>query len=243
MKIYDSYPAVAKVNLDIPVGTFYGLVGPNGAGKTTLLSMATGLLIPDSGHVFIHGHDLWKQPHEVKNMLGVLPDGLDTFDRLTGEELVVYAALLRGLDKQTARERAHNLLEAFDLPDDKKKLVNEYSAGMKKKINLACALVHNPELLVLDEPFESVDPLSANTIIDVLHSYCDNGGTIIFSSHVMATVEKLCSHVAIMDHGIIKASGTVKEVAQSMTLEQRFIELVGGKKHAQGLSWLTHTNN
>ncbi|MDO5746571.1 MAG: ABC transporter ATP-binding protein [Actinomycetaceae bacterium] len=237
-KLFESHVAVAQVNLDIPVGAFYGIVGPNGAGKTTMLSMATGLMLPDMGQVFIHGIDLWNSPKQAKNLLGVLPDGVDTFDRLTGNELITYAGILRGLDKTTARRRAADLMRALDLADASKKMISEYSAGLTKKINLACALVHSPRILVLDEPFESVDPISAGTIIEILQKYCSDGGTIVLSSHVMATVEKLCTHVAIMDRGIIKACGTLSEVAGGRSLEDRFIELVGGMKHAEGLEWL-----
>ena len=160
--------AVSGIDLVVPAGSFYGLVGPNGAGKTTTLSMATGLLQPDFGTVLVHGHDLWASPIEVKGMLGVLPDGVRLFDRLTGEQLITYAGLLQGLDRETVAARAADLLAALDLTADATKLVVEYSAGMTKKVALACALVHAPRLLVLDEPFEAVDPVSAANIRDIL---------------------------------------------------------------------------
>ena len=163
--------AVAGIDLVVPAGSFYGLVGPNGAGKTTSLSMATGLLKPDFGTVLVHGQDLWAHPLEVKRMLGVLPDGVRLFDRLTGEQLITYAGLLHGLDRDTVAARARDLLMALDLAQDARTLVVEYSAGMTKKVALACAMVHAPRLLVLDEPFEAVDPVSAANIRDILASY------------------------------------------------------------------------
>ena len=171
--------AVAGIDLVVPAGSFYGLVGPNGAGKTTTLSMATGLLQPDFGTVLVHGHDLWAAPVEVKAMLGVLPDGVRLFDRLTGEQLITYAGLLQGLDRATVAERATDLLAALDLTADAQKLVVEYSAGMTKKVALACALVHAPRLLVLDEPFEAVDPVSARTIRGILEDFAATGGTVV----------------------------------------------------------------
>src|SRR5690606_23841723 len=150
--------------LDIPSKSFYGVVGPNGAGKTTTLSMATGLLTPDAGTVHVHGIDLWVEPIPAKPMLGVLPDGIHSFDRLTGAELISYAGLLRGIDKDVVRERRDDLLAALDLDTASRTLVTDFSAGMTKKIALACALVHAPRVLVLDEPFEAVDPVSAGAI-------------------------------------------------------------------------------
>ena len=230
--------AVSGIDLVVPAGSFYGLVGPNGAGKTTTLSMATGLLQPDFGTVLVHGHDLWAAPVEVKAMLGVLPDGVRLFDRLTGEQLITYAGLLQGLDRATVAERATDLLAALDLTADATKLVVEYSAGMTKKVALACALVHAPRLLVLDEPFEAVDPVSAANIRDILASYVRSGGTVIVSSHVMDLVQRMCDHVAVIAAGHVLAAGTVDEVRGGGSLEDRFVDLVGGRVTGEGLAWL-----
>ena len=192
----------------MPAGSFFGLLGPNGAGKTTTLSMAVGLLRPDAGAAYVLGHDVWADPVEAKRRLGVLPDGVRMFDRLTGAELLAYTGLLRGMDPAEVDSRARDLLDVLGLADAGRTLVVDYSAGMKKKIGLACALLHAPRLLVLDEPFEAVDPVSAALIRDILHRYVHSGGTVIFSSHVMEVVEKLCSHVAILADGVIKAVGT-----------------------------------
>ena len=230
--------AVDNIDLDVPAGSFYGLVGPNGAGKTTSLSMATGLLRPDSGRVLVHGVDVWAQPLEAKRLMGLLPDGVRLFDRLSGEQLVSYAGLLRGMDKDTVAERVGDLLAALDLTQDAGTLVVDYSAGMTKKIALAAALIHAPRLLVLDEPFESVDPVSAANIRDILHDYVDSGGTVIVSSHVMDLVQRMCDHVAVIAAGRVLAAGTVDDVRAGLSLEDKFVELVGGRNQAAGLQWL-----
>ncbi|MDR6687139.1 ABC-2 type transport system ATP-binding protein [Arthrobacter sp. 1088] len=230
--------AVAGLSLEVPVGSFYGMVGPNGAGKTTTLSMATGLLRPDFGTALVHGVDVWAQPLEAKKLMGVLPDGVRLFDRLTGEQLVTYAGLLRGMDRDVVRPRVTELLAALDLEADAGSLVVDYSAGMTKKIALASALIHAPRLLVLDEPFESVDPVSAANIRGILESYVSSGGTVIVSSHVMDLVQRMCSHVAVVASGRVLAAGSVDEVRNGSTLEERFVQLVGGGHRTEGLEWL-----
>ena len=230
--------AVDQIDLDIPTHSFYGVVGPNGAGKTTTLSMATGLLQPDAGEVYIHGVDLWREPDRAKPTVGVLPDGLHTFDRLTGAELISYAGLLRGMDRDVVRERRDDLLAALDLANSGTTLVTDFSAGMTKKIGLACALVHAPKVLVLDEPFEAVDPVSAGAIRRILRAFVDSGGTVVLSSHVMALVEQICDHVAVVGEGRILAAGTLDEVRGGVSLEDRFVGLVGDFGDARDLSWL-----
>ena len=238
-KSFGGTEVVHGLSLDVPRGSFYGIVGPNGAGKTTTLSMATGLLRPDDGTALVLGTDMWQHPEQAKAGLGVLADGLRTFDRLTGRELLTYVGLLRGMDAGTVQERAGSLLEALDLAGEDGKLVVDSSAGMTKKILLACALIHAPRLLVLDEPLEAVDPVSAQVIRTILTAYVDGGGTVVLSSHVMELVEGLCSHVAIIAGGELKADGTLAEVRGEGTLVQRFIDLVGGARVAEGsLSWL-----
>ena len=213
VKAFDRKVAVDRLSLDIPVSSFYGIVGPNGAGKTTSLSMATGLLRPDAGRALVHGVDVWAEPLRAKALLGVLPDGLRTFDRLNGLELVTYSGLLRGLERDVVVPRATELVKVLGLWDAGTTLVADYSAGMRKKIHLACAMVHSPSILVLDEPFEAVDPISAQTIQAILRDYAAAGGTVVISSHVMATVQRLCDHVAIINAGRVVAAGTTEQVA------------------------------
>ncbi|MEV7604770.1 ABC transporter ATP-binding protein [Paenarthrobacter sp. NPDC089322] len=230
--------AVDGLSLEVPSGSFFGMVGPNGAGKTTTLSMATGLLRPDFGTALVHGVDVWSAPLEAKKLMGVLPDGVRLFDRLTGEQLVTYAGLLRGMDRAVVASRVAELLAALDLEGDAGSLVVDYSAGMTKKIALASALIHAPRLLVLDEPFESVDPVSAANIRGILESYVASGGTVIVSSHVMDLVQRMCSHVAVVAAGRLLAAGSVEEVRNGTTLEERFVQLVGGGHRTEGLEWL-----
>lgn len=230
--------AVAGIDLDVPSGSFYGLVGPNGAGKTTTLSMATGLLRPDFGLALVHGTDIWADPVVGKAGLGVLPDGVRLFDRLTGRQLITYAGLLRGMDRATVAARTEDLLATLDLAKDANTFVVDYSAGMTKKIALATALIHAPRVLVLDEPFEAVDPVSAANIRDILHGYVASGGTVVVSSHVMDLVQRMCDHVAVIAAGHVLAAGTVDDVRGGQSLEDRFVELVGGRATSEGLSWL-----
>lgn len=237
-KVFGNTIAVGNLSLAIPSGSFYGIVGPNGAGKTTSLLMATGLLTPDKGTALVTGIDIWQNPVEAKAKLGVMPDGMRLFSRLSGPALVTYMGMLRGLDKETATSRAHALLHNLGLEEAGTKLVSDYSQGMTKKVALACSLVHRPQVLVLDEPFEAVDPVSAAGIRDILNGFVAGGGTVILSSHVMETVQKLCSHVAIIHHGQVLAAGTTAQVAGEMSLDERFIQLVGGPAHAEGLEWL-----
>ena len=239
VKRFDTTVAVAGLDLDVPAGSFYGLLGPNGAGKTTTLSMAVGLLRPDAGQARILGNDVWADPVRAKQLLGVLPDGVRMFDRLSGAELLAYHGLLRGMDPATVDQRSRELLDVLELGAGNSTLVVDYSAGMKKKIGLACALLHAPRLLVLDEPFEAVDPVSAALIRDILQRYVAGGGTVVFSSHVMAVVERLCSHVAIMAEGSVRMQGTLASVRGDRSLEDVFVDVVGGRVATGAeLSWL-----
>ncbi|MET0590581.1 MAG: ABC transporter ATP-binding protein [Naasia sp.] len=230
--------AVDGIDLDIPAGSFYGLVGPNGAGKTTTLSMATGLMRPDSGRVQVLGVDVWGDLLGAKRLIGVLGDGVRLFDRLSGLQLVTYAGLLMGMDRPTVEARVEDLLTLLDLGEARDKLVVDYSAGMTKKIALACALIHAPRVLVLDEPFESVDPVSAANIRDILAGYVRGGGTVIVSSHSMDLVQRMCDHVAVIAAGRVLAAGSVDEVRAGASLEDRFVELVGGRHGGDGPEWL-----
>ncbi|WP_297343117.1 ABC transporter ATP-binding protein [Amnibacterium sp.] len=230
--------AVAGIDLTVQPGSFCGIVGPNGAGKTTTLSMITGLLRPDTGSVHVHGIDVWREPERAKRAIGVLPDALRLFDRLSGAQLLHYSGVLRGLDARTVEQRSADLVQAFGLEDATGRLVADYSAGMTKKIALACAMIHSPRLLVLDEPFESVDPVSAANIVEILQRYVRAGGTVVLSSHGMDLIQRVCDHVAIIIGGRVLASGTVDEVRGGQSLEDRFVDLAGGRKAAEGLEWL-----
>ena len=230
--------AVDDIDLDIPAGTFYGIVGPNGAGKTTTLSMISGLLVPDAGTIEIAGVDLAGDPDEAKALVGVLPDRFRTFERLTGRQLLHYYGLLRGLRGRVVSDRTDDLARAFDLAGALSRPVSDYSAGMTKKIMLAGALIHAPRVLVLDEPFEAVDPLSSAVILDVLAAYVARGGTVVLSSHGMDFVERVCSGVAVIVAGRVLAHGTVESVRGGGTLAERFVDLVGGFADVEGLEWL-----
>jgi ABC-2 type transport system ATP-binding protein len=231
--------AVAGVDLTVEAGSFYGIVGPNGAGKTTTLSMVTGLLRPDSGSVLVHGIDVWSDPVAAKRNMGVLPDRLRLFDRLTGAQLLFYSGTLRGLPEETVRMRTADLASAFGFEDALNRLVTDYSAGMSKKIALAAAMIHSPRLLILDEPFESVDPVSAANVTQILRSYVEAGGTVVVSSHSMDLIQRICDHVAVVVHGAILDSGTMESVRKGKTLEERFVELAGGRTNVEGMSWLS----
>jgi ABC-2 type transport system ATP-binding protein len=242
-KAFGNKVAVDRVDLVVPAGSFFGLVGPNGAGKTTSLSMAVGLLRPDYGTAQIFGVDVWADPERAKSLVGVLPDGLSVPERLTGRELLTYLGLLRGIDPATVAGRAHELLGVFELLEAERTLVIDYSAGMRKKIGLAMALLHAPRLLVLDEPFEAVDPVSAATIRTILQRFVASGGAVVLSSHVMALVEQLCTHVAVITRGAVVAAGAVADVRGEGSLEERFVQLVGGRTGgAEGLSWLASSS-
>lgn len=237
-KRYGSVTAVDGVDLVVPAGSFYGVVGPNGAGKTTTLSMITGLLRPDAGTVSIYGHDVWTDPTAAKRALGVLPDRLRLFDRLTGAQLLAYTGSLRGLERGVIERRMRDLATAFGLTASLSRPVSDYSLGMTKKIAIAAALLHAPRMLVLDEPFESVDPVSAAAVLAVLRRFTDSGGTVVLSSHSMELIESACDRLAIIADGRILADGPTADVLRGVTLEDRFVELAGGRNAVEGMEWL-----
>jgi ABC-2 type transport system ATP-binding protein len=238
-KAFGPKVAVAGIDLDIPAGSFFGLVGPNGAGKTTTLSMVTGLLRPDSGMVAVDGVEVWRDPPAAKRRIGVLPEELRLFERLTGSELLTYTGLLHGLPAATVEARAGELLDVLGLADAAGTLVVDYSHGMRKKVALAGALLHAPRVLFLDEPFEAIDPVSARTIRALLERYTAGGATVVFSSHVMELVERLCDRVGILHLGRLIAEGPIDRVRAGRSLEDAFVELVGaGDAAPEELRWL-----
>jgi ABC-2 type transport system ATP-binding protein len=239
LKRFGGMTAVDHIDLAVPQGSFFGLVGPNGAGKTTSLLMAVGLLKPDGGTARVFGVDVWADPVRAKQLIGVLPDGMALPERLTGRELLTYLGQLRGLDRATIAWRAQELLEVLDLAEAEHTVVIDYSAGMRKKITLATALLHTPRLLVLDEPFEAIDPVSAATIRAILRRFVGAGGSVVISSHVMALVEQLCDHVGVIARGRLVASGTLDQVRGNGSLDDAFVRLVGARVNPlDGLSWL-----
>jgi ABC-2 type transport system ATP-binding protein len=233
--------AVDDLDLTVPAGSFYGIVGPNGAGKTTALSMAVGLLRPSGGRALVQGIDVWQDPVAAKRVLGVLPDGLALPERLTGGELLTYWGRFRRMPADVVADRTAELLRILELDEaeDLGTLVGEYSTGMRKKIGLATALLHTPKVLVLDEPYEAVDPVSARVLTAILRRFTASGGSIIISSHVMSLVESLCDRVAIIAGGRILADGSLDEVRAGGTLEDRFVDLVGSTELAEeDLAWI-----
>ena len=238
-KTFGAKVAVAGLDLDVPHGCFFGLVGRNGAGKTTTMRMATGLLRPDAGAVHLNGIDVWREPVRAKAVVGVLPEDLRLFERLTARELLTYSGMLRRMPNDVVGRRADELLDVLELRAAADTLVVDFSHGMRKKIGLAAALLHAPQILFLDEPFEAVDPVSARTIRSVLERYTDSGATVVFSSHVMDLVERLCDRVAIMHDGRIVATGATEEVKAGRTLDDAFADVVGaGALTGQELGWL-----
>lgn len=238
VKTFGKKVAVDNLSLDIPAGSFYGLVGPNGAGKTTTIKMLTGLLMPDAGSASIFGNDVWSNVNSAKRAIGLMPQADEIFKTITGLQLLTYAGMLRDMSRAESVKRANDLLSAFDLTEAANTMVSDYSTGMTKKICLATAMIHSPRVLVLDEPFEAVDPVSSANLRDILAEYVSTGGTVIISSHVMELVEKMCSHVAIINEGHVAAAGSLEEVAQGKNLEDRFMELVGGRHAAARIDWL-----
>ncbi|MEZ5123077.1 MAG: ABC transporter ATP-binding protein [Solirubrobacterales bacterium] len=238
-KRFGDTTAVAEVSLQVERGAFFGLVGPNGAGKTTLLSMAVGLLRPDAGRVHVLGEDVWstRTGARAKQLLGVMPDGLALPAHLTARELLTYVGLLRGLPEPRVRERTAELIDALELAHAERTLIADHSTGMRKKVALAVALLHGPRVLVLDEPFEALDPVSAAVVCGILDGVVAGRGTVVISSHAMALVERLCDHVAVMAGGRVLRAGSLSQVRGSGTLEAAFAEIVGARSAGGGLSW------
>lgn len=237
-KSYGNKKAVDNINLMVPRGVFYGLVGPNGAGKTTTLSMLSGLLEPTSGTAEVLGNDVWTSHDEAMEQIGILMDGLSYPERLTARELFEYSGRLRGIEGKELLRRVDDLLEVLELDKVSATLVVDFSTGMRKKAALGIALIHAPKVLILDEPFESIDPVSALAIERLLCQFVAKNGTVILSSHVMALVERLCSHVAVMAAGKVITSGSIESVVDGKSLHERFIDLIGIPAVDKQIEWL-----
>jgi len=236
---FGSTVAVGSLDLDVPVGSFCGLVGPNGSGKTTTLRIVAGLLRPDAGQVWVVGHDTWADPLAVRRLLGVVPDPLNLFDRLTARELLRHLGQLRGLDREEVARRSAELFLVMDLVEAADQQIGGYSHGMRKKTAIAAALLHRPAVLLLDEPFEGVDPVSAVAVRSMLDRYRAAGGTVLFSSHARDLVDRMCDHVAVMARGGLLASGPIEQLRGDGRLEDAFISMVGSAPvDPSVLSWL-----
>ena len=235
--------AVNGLNLAVRRGEFFGFLGPNGAGKSTTIKMMVGMLRPTYGTAFIGGVDVWQDPQRAKTLMGVLPEQLNLYERLSGREIIEFAGRLYDLPKDEVRRRTDALLNVLMLADDANKLVVDYSVGMRKKTALAAALIHRPQVLFLDEPFEGIDPVSSRVVRDILQDLTASGTTIFFSSHIMEVVERLCTRVGIIANGQLVAEGTLAELRQragsdNQSLEDIFLQLVGADHREGGLEWL-----
>lgn len=237
-KTYGNLVAANNVSMVTHEGSFMGVVGPNGAGKTTTLSMISGLNRPTSGRVLVGDVNVWRDGPAAKRLIGSLPDRLRLFDRLTGAQLLTYAGVLQGLDAKTVSQRADDLSAAFGLEAALGREVQSYSAGMQKKVALACSMIHSPKVLVLDEPFETIDPVSAANVTEILEKFVDGGGSVIMSSHSLDLIQRVCDHVVVINDGDVIAQGTVDDVRNGMSLEDRFIRLTKQSEEVRGLEWL-----
>jgi ABC-2 type transport system ATP-binding protein len=240
-RYFDKFCAVDRVNLSVERGTFYGFLGPNGAGKSTTIKMLTGLLAASSGEILVLGKNMLDSNEALaaKKMIGVVPEDLALFDNLTAREHLTFIGRMYLLPKDTIRTRIDELLHLLGLQNDEKKLTLEYSHGMKKKLALAAALLPNPNLLFLDEPFEGVDAVTSRVIRDMLAAYVERGSTVFLTSHVLDVVEKLCTHVGIIAKGQLVEQASLEDMRQGSSLEARFLERVGADEDAtQKLSWL-----
>lgn len=255
---FQDFIAVDHLNLNVRRGSFFGFLGPNGAGKSTTIKMLTGLLAPTSGRIRVLGRDLSAEPLEVKRRIGVVPEDLNLFERLTGAEMLAFTGRMYGLQKTDIALRATELLDLMELRDEPRKLIVEYSHGMKKKLSLACALIHRPEILFLDEPFEGIDAIASRTLKDLLSRLTARGLTVFLTSHVLEIVERLCSDIAIISQGKLLAAGSLDELRKGIeldgdgetsdqrtgpiSLEEYFIHIVGGERspgEEEVLQWLT----
>lgn len=245
LQVFGQKTAVNRLNLSVKRGEFFGFLGPNGAGKSTTIKMFTGLLRPTAGQAYVGGINVWQDQLRARALMGVLPEYLNLYERLSGREFLIFAGHMYGIPKAEIQSRAEELLHVLTLTDDADKLVIDYSVGMRKKIALAAALIHRPQVLFLDEPFEGIDPVSSRTIREILNDLTRHGTTIFFSSHIMEVVERLCTRVGIINQGVLVAEGTLEELrsrasgdGHDATLEDVFMKVIGVQEETHNLSWL-----
>ncbi len=243
-KRFGDLVAVDALDLAVREGEFFGFLGPNGAGKSTTIKMLCGLLRPTAGAIEVAGYDLQREPLEVKRSIGVLPEEINVYERLTGAEFLLFAARMHGLPTDEARRRSEELIELMELGEAQHKLIVDYSMGMRKKIAFAAALLHRPRVLFLDEPFNGIDPISVRAIRNVLRHLTERGTTIFFTTHVMEVVERLCTRVAILHHGRLVGEGNLAELRAKAhtggdaTLEDIFLKLIDARVDEETLSWI-----
>jgi ABC-2 type transport system ATP-binding protein len=263
---FDDFTAVDGINLRVDAGQFFGFLGPNGAGKSTTIKMLTGLLAPTSGSIRILGEELQANSAEIKRQIGVVPEGMALFGRLTADEYLRFVGRMYGLDRTTTVNRTRELLDFMSLAGEQKKLITDFSHGMQKKLALAAAVIHGPKVLFLDEPFEGVDAVAAGTLKSMLQRMITRGATIFLTSHVLEIVERLCTHIAIIHRGQLVAQGSLDELragagraahagagdsatagVEKRSLEEIFLDVVGTDREGnpaatapeQELSWLS----
>lgn len=239
-KVYGDKPAVNGLTLSVARGCFFGFLGPNGAGKTTTIRMLMGLAPPTSGSIRLLGLPMPAQAVEIRRRIGLVPDESLLFDQLTGPEYVEFVGRMYGLPRQLSQERARELMSLFELDGAGRKLIGEYSKGMRKRVAMAAALIHRPELFLMDEPFEGVDAVGARLMKDILLDQVRQGATIFLTSHVLEVVERLCNQVAIIHEGRLVVQGSMEELRSgSETLEDIFVRVVGAEERvAESLDWL-----
>lgn len=243
-KRFREHVAVDGVSFSVERGRFFGFLGPNGAGKSTTIRMLTGLLRPTAGEAWIEGRSVADDPLAVKRVIGVLPEELPLYERLSGEEYLHFAGRMHALPRDETRRRSEELLEFLSLGDDRGRLVVDYSQGMKKKLALAAALIHSPKVLFLDEPLNGIDPISGRIVMDLLRRLAARGVTLFFTSHVLDVVERLCDEVAVIDRGRIVAQGSLdairaeREMGGNTSLEDVFLKLVAADLTREDLTWL-----
>jgi ABC-2 type transport system ATP-binding protein len=242
-KTYNGSHAVDGLSITVPQRCFFGFLGPNGAGKTTTIKMLMGLAQPDAGSISVLGLPLPEKSLEVRRQIGLVPDDSLLFDYLTGLEYLEFIGRLYGISRPQAKERGGELLELFELDENRRKLIGEYSKGMRKRIAMAAALIHRPSLFLMDEPFEGVDAVGARLMKDILLEQVRHGATVFLTSHVLEVVERLCDRVAIINRGKIVVEGTMAELRQQSegggsTLEDIFVNIVGAQRYSETLDWL-----
>jgi len=238
-KVYGAKAAVDGLTLTVPQGCFFGFLGPNGAGKTTTIRMLMGLAPPTSGEIELLGLRMPSHAVEIKKQIGLVPDETLLFDHLTGLEFIEFVGRMYALDRKVARDRARELLALFELSGSERKLIGEYSKGMRKRVAMAAALIHRPKLFLMDEPFEGVDAVGARLMKEILLDQVRHGATIFLTSHVLEVVERLCDRVAIINDGRLVIDESMSALRSgSETLEDIFVRVVGAERHTEMLDWL-----